>query len=232
MDRERERDRERGDRGRDRRLVQDVPVSLPTSISVDQLSARTRSLSVSERGSPSVDRPRRDDRYSNTYRPRSPPPRADTYRHARSPPRSRLMGADTYTPGGRAGGRPRSRSPAYRRRSRSPRRDDRDGWRARPRSPPRRAFSPRRDDFRERERPRSPRRDYDSYTTRSPRPCERSPPSRIRDREPSPARSPPPRVRRTSPMIRDGRFDEPQTRSRPHRYVIYTISTLHAHFSN
>jgi hypothetical protein len=147
----------------------------------------------------------RDDRYSNTYRPRSPGPRIDSYR-ARSPPRSRgIVAADTYTPGGRSS-RPRSRSPVYRRRSRSPRRDD-DRWSARPRSPPRRAFSPRRDDYRS-DRGRSPRRGgYDSYT-RSPR-RDRSPPTRERD--PSPARS---RGMRSPPRF--SRYEEP--RSRAHRY--------------
>lgn len=111
--------------------------------------------------------------------------------------------ADTYTPGARSS-RPRSRSPpAFRRRSRSPRRDD-DRWRAsRPRSPPRRGYSPRRDDYRN-DRARSPpRREYDSYT-RSPR-RDRSPPPRERD--PSPARS---------RAARSDRYDEP--RSRAHRY--------------
>lgn len=156
--------------------------------------------------------PNRDDRFSNTYRPRSPrprsPPRGDTYRAGRSPPPRRgspprrgLASADTYTPGGRSS-RPRSRSPAFRRRSRSPRRDD--NWRARPRSPPRRNFSPRRDDFRG-DRARSPRRDaYDSYT-RSPRPRERSPPPR--EREASPARS-----RGVRSPVRPSRYDEPRSR--------------------
>lgn len=150
------------------------------------------------------DRERRDDRFSNTYRPRSPGPRGDTYRGARSPIRPRgLLTADTYTPGGRTD-RPRSRSPPFRRRSRSPRRDDGDRWRAR-RSPPRRAFSPRRDDFRA-DRARSPRRGgYDSYK-RSPLPRERSPLPRGREREVSPVR------RRDSPP-RAGRFDEPRSRA-------------------
>lgn len=164
------------------------------------------------------DRDRRDDRYSNTYRPRSPRPRSprgDTYRAGRSPPRRAspprrgLASADTYTPGGRSS-RPRSRSPGYRRRSRSPRRDD--NWRARPRSPPRRGYSPRRDDYRS-DRARSPRRDaYDSYT-RSPRPRDRSP--HPRDRDHSPARS---RGGRSPP--RPSRYDEPRSRvnSPPRRY--------------
>lgn len=151
----------------------------------------------------------RDDRYSNTYRPRSPGPRIDSYRANRSPPRRGLTGADTYTPGGRLS-RPRSRSPAFRRRSRSPRRDD-DRWRARPRSPMRRAYSPRRDDRRDdyrSDRARSPpRREYDSYT-RSPR-RGRSPPLR----ESSPARS---RGIRSPP--RHSRYDD--SRSRARRYVI------------
>ncbi|CAE7195372.1 hypothetical protein P3342_009865 [Pyrenophora teres f. teres] len=179
------------------------------------------------------DRDRRDDRYSNTYRPRSPgprprsPPRGDSYR-ARSPPPRRgsppprrgspirrgIASADTYVPGGRSS-RPRSRSPAFRRRSRSPRRDD--NWRARPRSPPRRAFSPRRDDYRS-ERVRSPpRRDrdrdqYDSYT-RSPRPRERSP--LPRERDVSPARS-----RGVRSPVRPSRYEEPRSRvnSPPRRY--------------
>lgn len=157
--------------------------------------------------------PNRDDRYSNTYRPRSPrprsPPRGDTYRAGRSPPPRRgspprrgLASADTYTPGGRSA-RPRSRSPAFRRRSRSPVRRD-DNWRARPRSPPRRNYSPRRDDFRG-DRARSPRRDaYDSYT-RSPRPRERSPPPR--EREVSPARS-----RGVRSPVRSSRYEEPRSR--------------------
>ena len=168
----------------------------------------------------------RDDRYSNTYRPRSPRPRSrsprmDSYR-ARSPPRRSsppprrrspprglgLASADTYTPGGGSRPpRPRSRSPAFRRRSRSPRRDD--NWRARPRSPPRRNFSPRRVDYRN-DRPRSPRREgYDSYT-RSPRPRDRSPPPRTR--EASPARS-----RGVRSPVRSNRYEEP--RSRIGRYV-------------
>ncbi|RMZ67198.1 dna-directed rna polymerase iii subunit rpc2 [Pyrenophora seminiperda CCB06] len=180
------------------------------------------------------DRDRRDDRYSNTYRPRSPgprprsPPRGDSYR-ARSPPPRRgsppprrgspirrgIASADTYVPGGRSS-RPRSRSPAFRRRSRSPRRDD--NWRARPRSPPRRAFSPRRDDYRS-ERARSPRRDrdrdrdqYDSYT-RSPRPRERSPLPRERDVSPT-------RSRGVRSPIRPNRYEEPRSRvnSPPRRY--------------
>ncbi|KAK7182940.1 hypothetical protein PSPO01_11039 [Paraphaeosphaeria sporulosa] len=165
------------------------------------------------------DRDRRDDRYSNTYRPRSPGPRIDSYRantRDRSPPRGGVSRADTYTPGGGRASRPRSRSPAsFRRRSRSPRRDD-DRWRAgRARSPPRRAYSPppppRRDDFRN-DRARSPpRREYDSYT-RSPR-RDRSPPPRERD--PSPARS---RAARSPP--RTGRYDEPRSRAQspPRRF--------------
>jgi hypothetical protein len=155
----------------------------------------------------------REDRFSNTYRPRSPGPRIDSYRAStrdRSPPRGGVSRADTYTPGGGRSSRPRSRSPAaFRRRSRSPRRDD-DRWRAsRPRSPPRRAFSPRRDDYRN-DRARSPpRREYDSYT-RSPR-RDRSPPP-LRERDPSPARS---RAARSPP--RASRYDEP--RSRAQRYV-------------
>ncbi|KAH7112205.1 hypothetical protein B0J11DRAFT_189371 [Dendryphion nanum] len=155
------------------------------------------------------DRDRRDDRYSNTYRPRSPGPRIDSYRSNRSPPRGRgVLAADTYTPGARAS-RPRSRSPAFRRRSRSPRRDD-DRWRARPRSPPRRAFSPRRDDFRS-DRGRSPRREgYDSYT-RSPRVRDRSP---LPPRDPSPARS---RGMR-SPLRPNNRYDESRSRAQsPYR---------------
>lgn len=167
----------------------------------------------------------RDDRYSNTYRPRSPRPRSrsprvDSYRarsparrsspppRRGSPPRRGLASADTYTPGGNSRpARPRSRSPAFRRRSRSPRRDD--NWRARPRSPPRRNFSPRRDDYRN-ERARSPRRDgYDSYT-RSPRPRDRSPPPRTR--EASPARS-----RGMRSPVRPSRYEEP--RSRVNRYA-------------
>ncbi|KAF2660854.1 hypothetical protein K491DRAFT_588378 [Lophiostoma macrostomum CBS 122681] len=151
------------------------------------------------------DRDRRDDRYSNTYRPRSPGPRIDSYRSTRerSPPRGRgVLAADTYTPGGRSS-RPRSRSPAFRRRSRSPRRDD-DRWRARPRSPPRRAYSPRREEYRS-DRARSPRREaYDSYT-RSPRVRERSPPPR--EREVSPTRS---RGMRSPP--RNSRYEEPRSR--------------------
>ncbi|KAF2182701.1 hypothetical protein K469DRAFT_728332 [Zopfia rhizophila CBS 207.26] len=159
------------------------------------------------------DRDRRDDRYSNMYRPRSPGPRIDSYRSTRSPPRRGPLAADTYTPASRAV-RPRSRSPTFRRRSRSPRRDDADRWRARPRSPPRRAYSPRRDDYRS-DRGRSPRRDgYDSYT-RSPRPRDRSP--LPRERELSPARSrgmrSPPRVKRESPP-RSSRYEE--SRSRAH----------------
>ena len=171
--------------------------------------------------------PSRDDRYSNTYRPRSPRPRSrspvprvDSYRAGRSPPRRSsplrraspprrgLASADTYTPGGNSRpSRPRSRSPAFRRRSRSPRRDD--NWRARPRSPPRRNFSPRREDYRS-DRMRSPRRDgYDSYT-RSPRPRDRSPP--IRTREASPARS-----RGVRSPLRASRYEEP--RSRISRYA-------------
>ncbi|KAF2002533.1 hypothetical protein P154DRAFT_141128 [Amniculicola lignicola CBS 123094] len=154
------------------------------------------------------ERERRDDRYSNTYRPRSPAPaRVDSYRAGRSPPRRGPLAADTYVPGSRAS-RPRSRSPSFRRRSRSPRRDE-DRWRSggRPRSPPRRGFSPRRDDFRsERARSPPPRREgYDSYT-RSPRPRERSPP--LREREASPTRS----IRMRSPP-RAGRYDEPRSRA-------------------
>ncbi|OAL55565.1 hypothetical protein IQ07DRAFT_171588 [Pyrenochaeta sp. DS3sAY3a] len=160
---------------------------------------------------------RRDERYSNTYRPRSPgprprspgprprSPRGDSYRVGRSPPRRSIAAADTYTPGGRSS-RPRSRSPAFRRRSRSPRRDD--NWRARPRSPPRRGYSPRRDDRRDDtyrgERARSPRRDgYHSYP-RSPRPRERSP---HRERDISPARS-----RGIRSPMRPSRYDEPRSR--------------------
>ncbi|CAI6330198.1 unnamed protein product [Periconia digitata] len=159
------------------------------------------------------DRDRRDDRFSNTYRPRSPGPRIDSYRSNRSPPRRGLSGADTYTPGGSRASRPRSRSPAFRRRSRSPLRRDDDRWRARPRSPPRRGFSPRRDDFRG-DRARSPpRREYDSYT-RSPR-RDRSPPP-PRERDLSPARS---RGARSPRHI--GRFEEPRSRahSPPRRYT-------------
>ncbi|ORY07171.1 hypothetical protein BCR34DRAFT_29161 [Clohesyomyces aquaticus] len=153
------------------------------------------------------DRDRRDDRYSNTYRPRSPPGRGiDSYR-SRGP-----LAADTYTPGSRAS-RPRSPSPTYRRRSRSPRRDD-DRWRARPRSPPRRAYSPRRDDYRG-DRGRSPRRPaYDSYTTRSPRVRDRSPPPRERDISPARSRGmrSPPRKRDPSPP-RSSRYEEPRSRA-------------------
>ncbi|KAF2205423.1 hypothetical protein GQ43DRAFT_16206 [Delitschia confertaspora ATCC 74209] len=168
---------------------------------------------------------RRDDRYSNTYRPRSPGPRVDSYRGARSPPRGRgVLAADTYTPGGRPAGRPRSRSPGFRRRSRSPRpRDDGDRWRARPRSPPRRAFSPRRDDFRA-DRGRSPRggrMGYDSYT-RSPRPRDprdRSPLPLDRERDISPARSSAMRPGRGDSVPRGrGRYDEPRSRAQsPYR---------------
>jgi hypothetical protein len=155
----------------------------------------------------------RDDRFSNTYRPRSPGPLIDSYRARSPPPRRGLSGADTYTPGGRSS-RPRSRSPPYRRRSRSPRRDD-DRWRARPRSPPRRAYSPRRDDrrgdFRD-DRARSPpRRQYDSYT-RSPR-RDRTPPPRERD--PSPTRS---RGARSPP--RQSRYDEPRPRAQRYATVL------------
>ncbi|KAF2810722.1 uncharacterized protein BDZ99DRAFT_475616 [Mytilinidion resinicola] len=160
------------------------------------------------------DRDPRDDRY--TYRPgRSPPPR-DSYR-ARSPPRRPLPVADTYVPGNRPA-RPRSRSPGFRRRSRSPPRGE--SWRARPRSPMRRAYSPRRDDYRNDTRARSPpRREYESYR-RSPRPVrERSPLPLKRPRDISPARSrgmrsPPPakRERIESPPAR-GRYDEPRSRA-------------------
>ncbi|KAF2491604.1 hypothetical protein BU16DRAFT_530082 [Lophium mytilinum] len=159
------------------------------------------------------DRDRRDDRY--TYRPgRSPPPR-DSYR-ARSPPRRPLPVADTYVPGNRPA-RPRSRSPGFRRRSRSPPRGE--SWRARPRSPMRRAYSPRRDDYRNDNRGRSPRREYESYG-RSPRPVrERSPLPLKRPRDISPARSrgmrsPPPakRERIESPPAR-GRYEEPRSRA-------------------
>ena len=176
----------------------------------------------------------RDDRYSNTCRPRSPRPRSrsprmDSYRAARSPPRRSsppprrrspprglgLASADTYTPGGGSRPpRPRSRSPAFRRRSRSPRRDD--NWRARPRSPLRRNFSPRRVDYRN-DRPRSPRREgYDSYT-RSPRPRDRSPPPRTR--EASPARS-----RGVRSPVRSNRYEEP--RSRIGRYVASLLNMV------
>lgn len=168
----------------------------------------------------------RDDRFPNTYRPRSPAaPRIDSYRSTRSPARNRspvrnrsprgsrgVLAADTYTPGGRAS-RPRSRSPVFRRRSRSPRRDD-DRWRARPRSPPRRGFSPRRDDYRG-GRGRSPRRDeYDSYT-RSPRVRERSP-LPPRERDPSPAHS-----RGMRSPLRASRYEAP--RSRAHRYAFQLL---------
>lgn len=214
MDRDRERDR-------DRRFVRPTP-----------LYARQHSISATQCTHHAHLRQQltkcRDDRYSNTYRPRSPRPRSrspgprvDSYRAGRSPPRRSsppprrgspprrgLASADTYTPGGASRpSRPRSRSPVFRRRSRSPRRDD--NWRARPRSPPRRNFSPRRDDYRN-DRARSPRRDgYDSYT-RSPRPRDRSPPPRTR--EASPARS-----RGMRSPVRVSRYDEP--RSRINRYA-------------
>ncbi|KAJ4362611.1 hypothetical protein N0V95_001416 [Ascochyta clinopodiicola] len=153
----------------------------------------------------------------------SPPPRrASPPPRRASPPRRGLASADTYTPGGNSRpSRPRTRSPAFRRRSRSPRRDD--NWRARPRSPPRRNFSPRRDDFRN-DRPRSPlRRDgYDSYI-RSPRPRDRSPPPRTR--EASPARS-----RGVRSPVRATRYDEP--RSRINRYASSSAVGERPHFAN
>ncbi|KAF2640604.1 hypothetical protein P280DRAFT_451408 [Massarina eburnea CBS 473.64] len=207
MDRDRDRDRDR-----ERRFA--APFPLPSTLPSDSLPARDDLCPISY--FPAANMEDRDDRFSNTYRPRSPGPRIDSYRANRSPPPRRgLSGADTYTPGGRAS-RPRSRSPSFRRRSRSPRRDDRrddDRWRARPRSPPRRAYSPRREEFRN-DRARSPpRREYDSYT-RSPR-RERSPPPRERERELSPARS-----RGARSPRRSSRYEEPRSRAQspPRRY--------------
>ncbi|KAK7524780.1 hypothetical protein IWZ03DRAFT_33114 [Phyllosticta citriasiana] len=169
---------------------------------------------------------------ASTYRPgRSPPPR-DSYRSTRSPPR-RPPPADTYVPASSRMARPRSRSPAFRRRSRSPRggymRPESDTWR-RPRSPPRREYSPRREfsprpgrfDDRRDTRPRSPPREFisDRYDRRSPpRIRERSPPPLKRSRDVSPVgsrgRSPPPakRERLASPPLRASRYEEPRPRA-------------------
>lgn len=213
MDRDRERDRDRGDRRFVRPKVSHVAEGAKTPSPTRRIELELE-LTCN-----------RDDRFSNTYRPRSPRPRSprgDSYRAGRSPPRRGLASADTYTPGSRSV-RPRSRSPAFRRRSRSPRRDD--NWRARPRSPPRRTYSPRRDEPRRDDsyrgdRGRSPRRDgYDSYA-RSPRPRERSPPPR--DREASPARS-----RGVRSPVRTSRYEEP--RSRINRYTpVYPVMILPA----
>lgn len=224
MDRDRERDR-------DRRFVKPTPPYASQHNIADCYTVHAPCTCTT--ATDAQNRDTRDDRFSNTYRPRSPRPRSrsprmDSYRAGRSPPRRSsppprrrspprglgLASADTYTPGGGSRPpRPRSRSPAFRRRSRSPRRDD--NWRARPRSPPRRNFSPRRADYRN-DRPRSPRREgYDSYT-RSPRPRDRSPPPRAR--EASPARS-----RGVRSPVRANRYEEP--RSRIGRYVA-TLSLL------
>ncbi|KAK8258044.1 hypothetical protein IWZ00DRAFT_32662 [Phyllosticta capitalensis] len=174
---------------------------------------------------------------ASTYRPgRSSPPR-DSYRSTRSPPPRRPPpAADTYVPASSRIARPRSRSPSFRRRSRSPRggymRPDSDTWR-RPRSPPRREYSPRHEfsprpgryDERRDARPRSPPREFisDRYDRRSPpRIRERSPPPLKRSRDVSPVgsrgRSPPPakRERLASPLPRASRYEEP--RPRAYRY--------------
>lgn len=186
-------------------------------------------------------RPYDRDRYGSgggeSYRPgRSPPPRVDSFRN-RSPPR-RPPPADFYIPTSGRPVRPRSRSPPFRRRSRSPRgfrNGDNGAWRERQRSPPRRAFSPRGDDYR---RPRSPVRDTrgDRYGRSPPRPVrERSPLPLKRSREVSPAgsrgmRSPPPmkRERLVSPPRR---YEQP--RSRAQRYsdkaaLVALHSTVHS----
>ena len=147
-----------------------------------------------------------------SYRPRSPRGVADSYRRAPS-------AADTYVP---RAPRPRSRSPTIfrrRSRSRSPRgdryRDDdrytskddryreRDRNDDRPRSPPRRGYTPR-DDHRREPRARSPVRERYAHSPprrqpMAPRRRDQSPASRNRD-----YRSPPPkRERDESPSNRD-----------------------------
>ncbi|WEW56318.1 hypothetical protein PRK78_001761 [Emydomyces testavorans] len=180
-----------------------------------------------------MDRNRYDRRYDDgrrggeSYRPldRLPrrSPRPDT-RFGRSPVRNRSPApirptADTWAPSGRA--RPRSRSPGtFRRRSRTPpiRGGDRpSSYAGRPRSPPLRRFSPRRENGRS--PPRPPRR------SRSPPPplaSRRSSFSRggspglKRVREPSPVgytvRSPK-RERIASPPR--NRYDRPRSPIRP-----------------
>ncbi|KAL9036634.1 MAG: hypothetical protein Q9180_004187 [Flavoplaca navasiana] len=140
------------------------------------------------------ERPPPDDTYRPSDRAQRSPVRTDSYRGNRSPPRRARTppqyAVDSYAPGAR-GGRPRSRSP--RRRSRSPAtrgRFEGGGYRARPRSPPPRTFSPRRDSY-----ARSPPR---------ARRYSRSPPAR--------ARSPPP-VRRDAPV--DSRRPRSPYRGRP-----------------
>lgn len=143
-----------------------------------------------------------DRRGGESYRPmssiraRRSPPR-NYIRHARSPPRTRSprLVADTWVPSAsRTYDRFRSRSPASRRRSRSPSFYSRDGGQAsyrRTRSPPRRP-SPRRD-----ERPRSPRQVF--WRSRSPFNDGRS-------RDTSWDRTTPLRPREASPPSQDFRF--------------------------
>ncbi|KAK5017017.1 hypothetical protein LTR16_002407 [Cryomyces antarcticus] len=158
-----------------------------------------------------------------SYRPgasgRSPPPRpGDSYRAARSPPRGPPL-VDSYAPG-KLSARPRSRSPPpFRRRSRSPGpsfRGGRDngGWRGRPRSPPRRDFSPPRGEgFRRDVRQRSPpAQDFRTARSPPPRARERSPLPLKRSREVSPVgsrgrRSPPPAKRERLASPPRGRYD-------------------------
>jgi hypothetical protein len=155
------------------------------------------------------------DRYAprdDTYRPG--PPR-DSYRGRGPPP------ADSYIPSTSVRARARSRTPplrggggdSYRRRSRTPPRDDRftDSYRSRPRersrSPPRRGYSPRRED--DRYRARSPARGDSRYVPSPRRDRDRSPPPKRNSRDASldrrDARSPPPKRERLASPPR-GRY--------------------------
>jgi hypothetical protein len=191
------------DRDRDRRFV------YPKTDAPQESHHQVHPALTFERRFAERDRYSRDD----SYRPGAP---RDSYRARPAP-----SAADSYVPGGRS--RPRSPTPprnrdTFRQRSRSPRDDRyrggyRERSRERPRSPPRRNYSPRRED--DRYRARSPLRGQDSRYVPSPRreTRDRSPPPPKRSRDASPmgrrdARSPPPKR-------------EPQASPQPRRYARY-----------
>ncbi|KAF2840302.1 hypothetical protein M501DRAFT_1002628 [Patellaria atrata CBS 101060] len=163
-----------------------------------------------------MDRDRDRDRDRRPYdRDRYGSGAGESYRPARSPPRRPPPPAgDTYVPDSRRAPRTRSRSPEYRRRSRSPPRNlyrDTGTYRARERSPPpRREFSPRREDYRG-----TYRNEYREGRGRSPIRETRYARSPVRTRERSPVAPPLKRSRDVSPVGSRGmRSPAPSKRER------------------